>query len=1008
MKAKLSHKVVLVVSIPLLFQLVFVSVFFNSIKELDAIQQAQRQTAKLMLWRNQLRVVNTMNGCYYILYRATQKKEYANNLYESIHRNIEILKKFQNEWKDDPVKSEIFQSCVRLHKIAARQFSFFMSLPSEAFSISDVLGGPQMVEGAKAEARQTGTGKKSNLELYFAELEKSSAELNDRFHEQERELKNILQLSILASIIVSVITGLLFTWSVIQRLQTVASNIRSMENHKEMLDTVGGNDEIAALNKSVQETDRRIRQAEEFQAQTARIVANELKEPLDLLATYLQKLLDEGFTSLTADGKQRLERSLQEVDRLRTLTRDLLSLDKISRAGWDLQIAEVDLANIAATAVDTVKDFASSVFVSIETKLTEVRVMGDSARLQQIALNLLTNAIKFSKRGKCIVVVTETEGRFGKLSVTDHGTGIPDDFQNLIFGKYEQASREDSTEKGGSGLGLAISKKLIETQQGKMGFNSKLGKGSTFWFMLPLQSTESSAASDLPKAASNSPKAGDMSETTEVLTPSTRETAAPLDNEERIPVRPTLWLNGLLIVFLPMVLQLATIGLLWVVINQIGINVDALYRIGSIAQNHSAVMDAIGFSSRLSMLYNIEKDEFYKSYAQTYQRQLSDLIYQSTQMSQGDPKREQTAALLERLANRIIQGENDIMDAPQDSQVSEVFGTSRLVEMLNVFKQIALPVEVSVSEANKVIESNTLAKMEMRQNIETIIFLSSLGTFVCAVLLGILFTRKVAFRVEHIVQNTRNLVDKEPLLTPLPGNDEIAFVDRSFYEAANHLIQLDRFKQEIIAITSHEFRTPLTSLLAKVDLIQVGVFGTLNANGTEIARQARKNISFLIVLITNLLDVEKIQSGRTIVAREIVDLTEVLIKASEDVSELCNEQQVKIVVEENAVTASADAVRLIQSINAVLTDILEHAPAGASIHLNARRDGEHAIITVVAPGGSCSHNSLKPDSARGRLARDLLRLIVEQHQGTTAIVASEDRLIVTVKIPAVPEKNAAA
>lgn len=1000
MKAKLSHKVVLVVSIPLLFQLVFVSVFFNSIKELDAIQQAQRQTAKLMLWRNQLRVVNTMNGCYYILYRATQKKEYANNLYESIHRNIEILKKFQNEWRDDPVKSEIFQSCVRLHKIVARQFSFFMSLPSEAFSISDVLGGPQMVEGAKAEARQTGTGKKSNLELYFAELEKSSAELNDRFHEQERELKNILQLSILASIIVSVITGLLFTWSVIQRLQTVASNIRSMESHQEMLDTVGGDDEIAALNKSVQETDRRIRQAEEFQAQTARIVANELKEPLDLLATYLQKLLDDGFTSMTADGKQRLERSLQEVDRLRTLTRDLLSLDKISRAGWDLQIAEVDLANIAATAVDTVKDFASSVFVSIETQLTEVRVMGDSARLQQIALNLLTNAIKFSKRGKSIVVVTESEGRFGKLSVTDHGTGIPDDFQNLIFGKYEQASREDSTEKGGSGLGLAISKKLIETQQGKMGFNSKLGEGSTFWFMLPRQNMKS-------REPHQSPKSAGEPETSEVTTEAMCETASPLDSQERIPVRPTLWLNGLLIVFLPMVLQLATIGLLWVVINQIGINVDALYRIGSIAQNHSAVMDAIGFSSRLSMLYNIEKDEFYKGYAQTYQRQLSDLIYQSTQMSQGDPKREQTAALLERLANRIIQGENDIMDAPQDSQVSEVFGTSKLVEMLNVFKQIALPVEVSVSEANKVIESNTLAKMEMRQNIETIIFLSSLGTFVCAVLLGILFTRKVAFRVDHIVQNTRNLVDKEPLLTPLPGNDEIAFVDRSFYEAANHLIQLERFKQEIIAITSHEFRTPLTSLLAKVDLIQVGVFGTLNANGTEIARQARKNISFLIVLITNLLDVEKIQSGRTIVARDTVDLSEVLTKASEDVSELCNEQQVKIVVEENAVTASADAVRLIQSINAVLTDILEHAPAGASIHLNARRDGEHALITVVAPGGSCSHNSLKADSARGRLARDLLRLIVEQHQGTTAIVASEDRLIVTIKMPAGSEKNSA-
>lgn len=992
MKAKLSHKVVLVVSIPLLFQLVFVSVFFNSIKELDAIQQAQRQTAKLMLWRNQLRVVNTMNGCYYILYRATQKKEYANNLYESIHRNIEILKKFQNEWRDDPVKSEIFQSCVRLHKIVARQFSFFMSLPSEAFSISDVLGGPQMVEGAKAEARQTGTGKKSNLELYFAELEKSSAELNDRFHEQERELKNILQLSILASIIVSVITGLLFTWSVIQRLQTVASNIRSMESHQEMLDTVGGDDEIAALNKSVQETDRRIRQAEEFQAQTARIVANELKEPLDLLATYLQKLLDDGFTSMTADGKQRLERSLQEVDRLRTLTRDLLSLDKISRAGWDLQIAEVDLANIAATAVDTVKDFASSVFVSIETQLTEVRVMGDSARLQQIALNLLTNAIKFSKRGKSIVVVTESEGRFGKLSVTDHGTGIPDDFQNLIFGKYEQASREDSTEKGGSGLGLAISKKLIETQQGKMGFNSKLGEGSTFWFMLPRQNMKS-------REPHQSPKSAGEPETSEVTTEAMCETASPLDSQERIPVRPTLWLNGLLIVFLPMVLQLATIGLLWVVINQIGINVDALYRIGSIAQNHSAVMDAIGFSSRLSMLYNIEKDEFYKGYAQTYQRQLSDLIYQSTQMSQGDPKREQTAALLERLANRIIQGENDIMDAPQDSQVSEVFGTSKLVEMLNVFKQIALPVEVSVSEANKVIESNTLAKMEMRQNIETIILLSSVCTFISAVILGVMVTRKLAFRVDHVVQNTRNLIDRKPLFPPLPGTDEIAFVDRSFYEAANHLIQLEQFKQEIIAITSHEFRTPLTSLLAKVDLIQVGVFGALNESGWTVARKARKNISFLIVLITNLLDLEKIQSGKTIVSKDSVSFDDVLRKAVQEVSELSEKRLPMIEVEENNITANVDAVRLAQSISAVLREMLEYSTEDTILKIDTQAKEKVVLVTITARGKECSQKALDRKTARGRLAVDLLRAIVEQHQGATEIKASDKQLEVKLEIP---------
>ncbi len=102
---------------------------------------------------------------------------------------------------------------------------------------------------------------------------------------------------------------------------------------------------------------------------------------------------------------------------------------------------------------------------------------------------------------------------------------------------------------------------------------------------------------------------------------------------------------------------------------------------------------------------------------------------------------------------------------------------------------------------------------------------------------------------------------------------------RSF-EAGNRLIQLERFKQEIIAITSHEFRTPLTSLLAKVDLIQVGVFGSLNEMGKEIAVGARSTIVFLIVLITNLLDVEKIQSGKTIVVKNLVSLDSILAKSS--------------------------------------------------------------------------------------------------------------------------------
>jgi len=988
MKAKLSHKVVLVVTIPVLFQLMFFSVLFNSIKELDTIQQAQRDTEKLILLNNELRVVQAMNGCYYILLRATEEKQYFDKLNQSIHRNAEIYNQLQEIWKNNPVQSHMLAARIRFQQVALHFLKMLLS-QGKAQHMSDIFG-PMALSMGKGGLMATFAGGPDPESI---KLEQTRAHLMKQFDEIQTELKNILQLSVIASILVSTITGLLFSSSVIRRLQTVAANIRSMENHEGPLEAITGDDEISSLNKSVQETDKLIRQAEEFQAQTARIVAKELKEPIDQLSDSLQELKEDGFESLTSDGKQRLDRSLQEVERLRILTRDLVSLDKISRAGWDLEFAEVNLAETAAIAIDTVKDFATSVHVNITGDLSRVSVKGDASRLQQIALNFLTNAIKFSPRNKTIEVETKVEGMFGKLSVRDHGTGIPEEFQKSIFGKYEQASREDSTEKGGSGLGLAISKKLIEAQQGRMGFSSKLGEGSTFWLMLPLHQEASTTA------VPNKGEADFSTKTDPAIENSLSSPRSMQKDEGAISVHPTLWLNGLFLVLLPTLLQLATIAFLWIVIDQIGANVNTFYKTGSIAMRHSAVMDAISRSSQCAVFYNIEHDERLKNNAQDAQRILADRVFEDKNISKGERKAEENAAILEQLAARIIKGQNEIMDAPENAELVDFLGKNRLMELLSIFTQIAVPVQNAVDKENKLVESNTFAKMEMRRSIETIIFASSICTLLGALLLGIFFTRKLAFRVDHIVQNTRHLIEKEPLAQPLPGSDEIAYVDRSFYDAATRLIQLERFKQEIIAITSHEFRTPLTSLLAKVDLIQVGVFGPLNEKGKKIALASRSNIACLIILITNLLDVEKIQSGKTIVQKQNVPLDSIFEKISENVSVIAEKKQLKIGVSSNDLTANLDSARLVQSLTATLTDIIDYAPKGSHISINAETRENTIELTVTAPGSECSRNALNTANARGRLAVDLLRLIIDQHGGTIKIDSGEERLVVSVKLP---------
>ena len=114
------------------------------------------------------------------------------------------------------------------------------------------------------------------------------------------------------------------------------------------------------------------------------------------------------------------------------------------------------------------------------------RAFGDERRTTQILLNLLGNAIKFTDAGEVNLKVSATDGVFN-VSVTDTGPGIAEAEQTNIFEEFRQVEDATVPRKGGTGLGLAISKRLIEMQGGQIGVRSSPGKGSSFWFTVPVQ-----------------------------------------------------------------------------------------------------------------------------------------------------------------------------------------------------------------------------------------------------------------------------------------------------------------------------------------------------------------------------------------------------------------------------------------------------------------------------------------------------------------------------------------
>ncbi len=1000
MRLKLAHKVVIAIAIPVLFQIGFLCLLLKSVEQLDQLEKAERDVADVLVLRNQICIAEALVFLYYGLYRVSGRKEYRAMLDTLSAQHTSAFAGLKKMWLKDEVKLRFLKDEWMFARLCRMAFIMTADFP-RATSMKDFFGPNPGGPGVALIQRNRG-----NLGKLFNSYEKEQDRLLKESQVVENGIKHEMLAALLASLIVTVATGWLFSKFIAVRLRKVVSNIEAMETPGAVLQKVGGNDEISALNDAVINTNEKIREAEQFQAQTARIVAQELERPLNRINDHVLDMRDAGFEKLNNNGEERIERSLLEITRLRSLVKDLISLDKISRIGWELEASQIDLADIARAAVDTVQDYAGQNRVELVLLAEKTLVTGDPARLQQIALNLLTNAIKFSKPKSTIEIATLVENQFGKLSVTDHGTGIPEEFQQKIFGHFEQVSRTDATEKGGSGLGLAISKRLVESQQGRMGFKSKLGEGSTFWFALPLaqSSTTAEDGSDMSQIGLQKlqikPGVDTMSTRSNEASTSQSAASEAAIGKKRHEYRSTLWRNSLAMVLLPMMVQFATISIMWTAIGHIRGNVNEFSRLSQITSYHAKLMDALVKGILFSIIYNINHQEVFRYHMDVERGVASNCVDWLHEVSRSDAVLSKDSDSLEKMVHQQFALQDEIANARQDADVDPFMGPKTVAVTERKMAQVVFPLEQAMRQVQKLVDSNVLAKSEMREAVEQRAIFSALAMFAISVLLGVLMIRGLTARVQKIVENTKRLAAREPLQMPSGQKDEIGFVEESFFEAANKLTKLEQYKQELIALTSHEFRTPLTSLLAKADLMEAGVFGPLNQHGNEIVVKVKASITDLIALLTNLLDVEKIQSGKSLVVKEEVRIDEILDTTTKNVCEAIKGKELEFKVSGAGVAVNADATRLVQSLTAVLNDIMLYAPLRSTITLDAAKANGELNLTIRAPGDQCSSEALNSNSARGRLALDLLRLIAQQHGGQIAIDAGVKQLVVQVNLPA--------
>ncbi len=692
----------------------------------------------------------------------------------------------------------------------------------------------------------------------------------ERDKSSDSELQRLLLTAVFFDISITVLLALSFARNISTRLNKLAENTRRVSRNLPPMPLLGGTDELSGLDLVIHKMSDELKAAEAQRKQLTSMVRGKLQAPLSEARSIMLSLQESNSTDLPAPAIEWMRKSAANLDRLLHLLEDLTQLQQLDEGKIELKKTELKSTDLVKNAIESVQSLAGKKQVQITSDCKDLSFYGDRERITQVLINFLSNAIKFSPKKASIFVTVKDLIDEVEFRVRDQGPGVPKEVQGKIFERYEQSNRDDATSRGGAGLGLNICSIIADSHGGDLGVDSEVGFGSEFWLRLP-------------KAAQNNPSRALPEKETR-----SRKASEPRSSKAKYPSL-RIWQKGLVVVAVPLILQMIFLfflsNMLMKAQNEIDEEMHTM-KINSSANDvfreslslctHSAGIRLRPDPSIDILLYGYSVKGLLKELINLFE-----LTNTNFDLSQ------QACAISKSTEEVLINtGKVTLYEHSEGDMASFLLLKKRLLVVQRNLDELATKVETFLSQLQQVKERSPLIRAQTRQNIAILILSALALSIFLSVALGLYFSKSISKRVTHLIENTLRFTANKELLAPLEGQDELAEFDKDFRSMVERIEQNQEFKRHILAVVSHELRTPLTSIYGSLTLMLSGALGPISQQSLVKASTATNNISQVIQLVNDLLDIERLEAGKFPVEIKTCSMNEILDQSLRKANEI--------------------------------------------------------------------------------------------------------------------------